>query len=125
MVRSALVDLATRRRRPEDSDEAVFFPRPRQADAFFPKAVEQARVTLREAGKDTTRLLGYVWHSNRHTFASRLVMANVNLRTVQELGGWKTFVMVQRYAHLAPDHLQEAVKRLVIPTPEPGELARN
>ena len=41
-----------------------------------------------------TVLEGYVWHSNRHTFASRLVMAGVDLRTVQELGGWKTAAMV-------------------------------
>ncbi len=37
-------------------------------------------------------------------------MAGVDLRTVQDLGGWRT---LQRYAHLAPDHLQAAVERLV------------
>jgi Phage integrase family len=42
-------------------------------------------------------------------------MAGVDLRTVQELGGWKTLAMVQRYAHLAPAHLHQAVERLVSP----------
>jgi site-specific recombinase XerD len=89
---------------------------------------------LSEGGKDASRLDGYTWHCNRHTFASRLVMAGVDLRTVQELCGWNTLGMVQRYAHLAPDHLAEAVERLVPaglhPTPRGREdavvqLARN
>ena len=53
---------------------------------------------------------GYTWHGNRHTFASRLVMAGVDLRAVQELGGWKTLM---RYGHLSPEHLRSAVERLV------------
>ena len=40
-------------------------------------------------------------------------MAGVDLRTVQVLGGWRTLAMVQRYSHLAPAHLREAVERLV------------
>ena len=40
-------------------------------------------------------------------------MAGVNLRAVQELGGWRTFSMVARYSHLAPEFLREAVERLV------------
>ena len=39
-------------------------------------------------------------------------MAGVDLLTVQR-GGWRTLAMVQRYAHLAPDHLRAAVERLV------------
>jgi hypothetical protein len=35
-------------------------------------------------------------------FASHLVMAGVDVRTVQEVGGWRTMPMVQRYSHLAP-----------------------
>ena len=50
-------------------------------------------------------------------------MAGVDLRTVQELGGWKTLGMVQRYARLAPSHLQAAVERLV--PSNAAELARN
>ena len=54
------------------------------------------------------------WHCLRHTFASRLVMAGVDLRTVQELLGHKTISMTCRYAHLAPSHKLAAVERLAM-----------
>jgi len=130
-VRGVLVDLATRRHRPDDPREPVFAPRPPQA-TFFPGAIERARAALREAKRDTSRLDGYVWHSNRHTFASRLAMAGVDLLTLKDLGGWKQLSMVQRYAHLRPEHLQAAVERLVsaprvatAEAPGHGGLARN
>jgi len=31
---------------------------------------------------------------------------------LQRLGGWRSSVMVERYAHLAPDHLAKAAGRL-------------
>jgi integrase len=52
------------------------------------------------------------FHDLRHTFASRLAMAGVDLYRVQRAGGWKTQVMVQRYAHLSPDHIRAAMERL-------------
>jgi len=55
----------------------------------------------------------FTWHCLRHTFASRLVMAGVNLRTVQELMGHKTIAMTCRYAHLAESHKRAAVELLV------------
>jgi integrase len=65
------------------------------------------RTACRRAGlKDVTP------HTLRHTFGSRLVMNGVDLRTVQELGGWSELAMVQRYAHLSPKHKAEAVERL-------------
>jgi hypothetical protein len=39
-------------------------------------------------------------------------MLGTDLYTVQRAGGWKTQVMVQRYAHLSPDHIKAAVERL-------------
>ena len=57
-------------------------------------------------------LKDFTWHCLRHTFASRLVMAGVDLRTVQELVGHKTIQMTVRYAHLAPKHQLAAVQRL-------------
>lgn len=112
-VRSVLLDLGGGRARPDDRTEHVFALRPRESKAFFPKAIERAQAALRKADKDASRLDGYVWHSNRHTFASRLIMGGVDALTVKELGGWRTLAMVQRYAHLAPGHLHAAVERLV------------
>lgn len=54
----------------------------------------------------------FTWHCLRHTFASRLVMDGVGLRDLQELMGHKTIAMTCRYAHLAPQHLLDAVSQL-------------
>ena len=51
-------------------------------------------------------------HTLRHTFASNLVMAGVDLRTVQELLGHSTISVTERYAHLSPDHRTRAVNVL-------------
>lgn len=59
-------------------------------------------------------LKDFTWHCLRHTFASRLVMVGVDLRTVQELMGHKTIQMTVRYAHLAPQHQLSAVQRLCL-----------
>ncbi len=46
----------------------------------------------------------------RYSFASRLVMNGADLRTVQELGGWRSMSMVERYSHLSDRHKAEAVE---------------
>lgn len=52
-----------------------------------------------------------------HTFATRLVENGVDLRTVQELGGWATLSLIQRYAHVSPSRKVEAVEELVRNSP--------
>lgn len=51
-------------------------------------------------------------HSLRHTFASHLVMAGVNLCTVSKLLGHSSVRVTEMYAHLVPDHLKVSVERL-------------
>ena len=50
------------------------------------------------------------WHTFRHTFASRLAMNGQSESTIAALLRHSGTNMVQRYAHLSPTHLREAVE---------------
>lgn len=60
----------------------------------------------------TDRRQKVVFHSLRHTFASRLVQRRVSLYEVKELLGHSDIAMTQRYSHLANETLRQAVARL-------------
>ena len=72
----------------------------RQMTKTFARAVQRAGIT------------NFTFHDLRHTFASRLVMAGVDLTTVKELMGHKHITMTLRYAHLAPGHKRSAIAAL-------------
>jgi integrase len=99
VARAALVDAASRRKRPSDPEEPVFTAAYRTTARALENAVEAAMATLTASARDTSRLIGYSWHGNRH-------------------GGWRTLSMVQRYAHLAPEQLVAAVERMVVAATE-------
>ncbi|MBI4284165.1 MAG: site-specific integrase [Chloroflexi bacterium] len=66
------------------------------------------------------KITDFRWHDLRHTFASRLTMAGVDLRTLQELMGHKTIKMTLRYSHLSPTHTLEAVNKLCLTSQASG-----
>lgn len=52
------------------------------------------------------------WHDLRHSCASWLVQAGVPLLTVAEILGHSSTAVTRRYAHLAPEHLKQAMLRI-------------
>ena len=67
----------------------------------FRDAVDRAGIALPD---------GQMTHVLRHSFASHFMMNGGNILTLQRILGHANLTMTMRYAHLAPDHLQEAVK---------------
>lgn len=52
-------------------------------------------------------------HECRHTFASLMIAAGVNAKTLQEIGGWSSIAIVfDRYGHLMPGARDEAAELL-------------
>lgn len=71
-----------------------------------------AITSLRRALAKTTIQLpkGQAAHSLRHTFASHFIQNGGNILTLQKILGHSSLAMTMRYPHLAPDHLQDAVR---------------
>ena len=82
-----------------------------------PKATNRPLFTssigsFRRALKRTTIELpkGQAAHVLRHSFASHFMINGGNILTLQRILGHSDIRITMRYAHLAPDHFQDAVK---------------
>ena len=73
------------------------------------------RLALQRAGIEDFR-----WHDLRHTWASWHVQSGTSLQELMELGGWSSFEMVLRYAHLGGHHLKEAANRVHVTNTSQG-----
>ena len=51
-------------------------------------------------------------HDWRHHWASRCVMAGIDLETIRQEGGWKSLRMVERYATVSAAHRTRAMAKL-------------
>lgn len=98
-------------------------PRGKPDELVFPARGGERRVQVSQAFRRVVEALGLnegladarqlvTFHTLRHTYASWLVMQGTPLYTVQRLLGHQTLAMTERYSHLAPDHMREAVKGL-------------
>lgn len=73
---------------------------------MFVEACQRASVpTGRKTG-------GVSFHCLRHTGASRMLAAGVDIKTVMEIGGWKNLHMLQRYLHPTDETKQQAVEAI-------------
>lgn len=90
-------------------------PKRLSSDYVFPGKTGHGLVDIRKRflrALQESGIEGFVFHDLRHTFASHLVMAGVDLMTVKEFLGHKDIKMTLRYAHLAPDYKRSAIDRL-------------
>lgn len=65
------------------------------------------RKALQRAGIENFR-----WHDLRHTWASWHIQSGSSLHELQQLGGWRSYDMVLRYAHLEGRQLKQAAERV-------------
>lgn len=79
--------------------EEYVFPKPDGTPHMWLPS-EMWKKVLKDAGLENVR-----WHDLRHTWASLMRQSGVDLADLQEMGGWKSERMVQRYAHLDVSHL--------------------
>ena len=86
---------------PRTASEYVFTKRDGSAIGDIKKSFSTALIRC--------GIKGFRFHDLRHTAASQLVMAGVDLNTVRELLGHKSIEMTMRYAHLSPNHKRQAV----------------
>ena len=92
--------------------------RPRRIDipfVFYDDKTKTRFVRIQRAFTGACRrakIKDFRFHDLRHTFASQLIMAGIDITTVKELLGHKTLTMTLRYAHLAPAHKVKAVNVL-------------
>ena len=79
---------------------------------FKGKRIEQLSTAAWYKALGRADIENFRWHDLRHTWASWHVQGGTPLNVLQELGGWASYSMVQRYAHLAADHLAPWADRL-------------
>lgn len=92
---------------------AILEAQPRTAERVFPvepPCHHQWKRYTKRAGLPA----GFRFHDIRHTFASWHAMAGTERKTLQDLGGWQTNAMVDRYVHLPSQHLVAAAERLSV-----------
>jgi len=71
------------------------------------KPILKAGTKAWRAGLARAKIEDFRWHDLRHTWASWHVQNGTPLHVLQELGGWESYEMVRRYAHLSAQHLAD------------------
>lgn len=85
---------------------------PERVFTFKGKPLNSANTRAWKQALLRAEITDFRWHDLRHTWATWQRQAGTPTHELQRLGGWRTGVMVERYAHLAPDHLALAASRL-------------
>ena len=96
----------------ENNGELVFL---NEKQLVFERVKARPGIKFRvgfDAAKKRAGLPEIHMHDLRHTAASHLIMAGVDIRTLADILGHRTLQMVQRYTHLLHDHKLEAIDKI-------------
>jgi integrase len=91
--------------------ESVLGHHPRWCFTFAGRRIVKSS-TAWDKAKRRAGIEDFRFHDLRHTWASWHVQHGTSLPELMELGGWKSYEMVLRYAHLAPEKLSVAAGRI-------------
>lgn len=91
---------------PKSLEEAILGHPQTCKTRLFSDPIKAFRNAINKAGIELPR--GQSSHILRHTFASHFMMNGGNILTLQKILGHHSLDMTIRYAHLAPEHLEEA-----------------
>jgi integrase len=119
LTKELVAELSTLRELTEGRDEKLVFLNEGQLQSDRVKA--RPGIKFREAfdaAKKRAGLPDIHMHDLRHTAASHLIMAGVDIRTLADILGHRTLQMVQRYTHLLHGHKLEAIDKI-------GKLGRS
>jgi len=76
------------------------------------RSVHEVNTKAWKKGLEKAGIEDFRWHDLRHTWASWHVQSGTPIHVLQELGGWSEIKMVQRYAHLSPEHLSSYADKI-------------
>ncbi|MCP5345368.1 MAG: site-specific integrase [Gammaproteobacteria bacterium] len=85
---------------------------PKYVFTFNGRPIKRANTKVWRRALEQSGIENFRWHDLRHTWASWHVQNGTPMHVLQELGGWSDIRMVQRYAHLAPEHLSPYAETL-------------
>jgi integrase len=91
--------------------ELVHGQHPRWCFTYAGKRIRYSS-TAWDTAKRRVGIEDFRFHDLRHTWASWHVQSGTSLQELMELGGWKSYEMVLRYAHLAPEKLGAVASRI-------------
>lgn len=83
-------------------------PKPEKPGRYFDSCYSAFRSAVKRSELELPD--GQLSHVLRHTFASHFMMNGGNILVLQRILGHTDIKMTMRYAHFAPEHLEDAVK---------------
>jgi integrase len=91
--------------------QSTFGRHPRWCFTFAGRRIQKSS-TAWDSARKRAGIEDFRFHDLRHTWASWHVQSGTSLPELMELGGWKSYEMVLRYAHLAPEKLSSVACRI-------------